>query len=1209
MTLIGSNDFRGGETRKKRISGAGAVLDRCNGFKNTDGALIPENVPSKVNITGDALSGTTPEQSPCVFVSGTTHTVVARDANAALRTCVQGGSWAAASDVVDILAGSNPARVGRQLFFPTDGHDAKIVAYEPGSSSTKTRPASFRSPNDYKDDEKPTTTESTYTPVYLFDSSDTWTAVSARCVVAASGGVSTFTLNTSTPAASQIAYADVTSVTPSATGAAYLMIDIYSSDDPQNYTDQYGLFANDGAQLPSGLTLTLHSAVTGGGTTLATLRIPRLPNSGKVHRVVLKLASISTAVLSVALNTDSFYTPITDASVTYTLKFYTDTYTDNWLYRGNVLLPALVVNSKSPYADQMNHTETSVRTTITATNLLTNGGFETAGGSPTAAASWTATGGPTRYDKASRSGSYCMKMDEDGESIVQGTSTSGIAVTAGAKYGIECWARGYENNCDFRISIAEYTSGNALIGTTTYPTTGGVSGGYWRAYDSSEWQQYAGEHTASATADHITFTVITLNGDGATQDMFLDDVAFYAVDTVAAGSAWIFFSCTESKTKYDPAIAREQYCYCLVGRDLLGTDDVHLMVSNPSDPDTSDGAELVFDPWRSVTVAVALPTYGQIQTVVLNAAGTGYTVGDVLTISDGAAGIHGTATVATITGGGGTGPVATFTFTTATGGYFYTTTTGCSVTGGTGSNCTVDITAATAITDYGSYLTHIAIYRRTFTGLEGQEDTGVWGAWEFIDAPAIATSMSYLDEGNDSDPYISYSGVDYDLPDEVEITNDFARSARYVAYMGGRVFGGCLDWDEDTSAWKLPTAIEISGYQKPWAFPTTNDASSLVTDGTQLDGYAVSGNEIRGMLARQDELFVFLDNEFFKVTGTDPLSGYTITRLDSIGCTSARTLADCRKAIIWHDGNDFYGWMGGLSVPISRRDGISLIDSTIIDFTKPHQAVHWNDQYIFYCYLTRGSILTAAVQAAGTGYKVGDVLQVTGGSGTCGTVTVATITGGGSTGPVGTVTVTKAGYDYVATTGAATYDTTTTAATGCTVTITTGEYALLIYDLDTGSWRTRRSTALNYVGLCTDGDDVFGVSTGGNAWNVFGSSTTEGIDGASPTTQSPTRQVATEFIYVRPDTPDLDYHISRIVVDAESPASQTLYLEFEAHGNAKQSAGWSSTLELPLTTACTKYSEGIDLVGNAIKVRAYYTGTTPPTIHGIFLEVDENPVI
>ncbi len=78
--------------------------------------------------------------------------------------------------------------------------------------------------------------------------------------------------------------------------------------------------------------------------------------------------------------------------------------------------------------------------------------------------------------------------------------------------------------------------------------------------------------------------------------------------------------------------------------------------------------------------------------------------------------------------------------------------------------------------------------------------------------------------------------------------------------------------------------------------------------------------------------------------------------------------------------------------------------------------------------------VTAAPTVAGTGYTVGDVLTVVGGSGDA-TVTVATITGGGATGPVGTISLTTAGTSgYKIGTGNLTTGGT---GIGCTVAIAT----------------------------------------------------------------------------------------------------------------------------------------------------------------------------
>lgn len=79
------------------------------------------------------------------------------------------------------------------------------------------------------------------------------------------------------------------------------------------------------------------------------------------------------------------------------------------------------------------------------------------------------------------------------------------------------------------------------------------------------------------------------------------------------------------------------------------------------------------------------------------------------------------------------------------------------------------------------------------------------------------------------------------------------------------------------------------------------------------------------------------------------------------------------------------------------------------------------------------TVLASAVTAAGTGYTVGDTLRITTG-GTFGTCRVATITGGGATGPVGTVTIIDDGYNYTTGTGKVTAGGT---GTGCTVAITT----------------------------------------------------------------------------------------------------------------------------------------------------------------------------
>lgn len=119
----------------------------------------------------------------------------------------------------------------------------------------------------------------------------------------------------------------------------------------------------------------------------------------------------------------------------------------------------------------------------------------------------------------------------------------------------------------------------------------------------------------------------------------------------------------------------------------------------------------------SATIDLTMLAYGwtgnrrtqEAASATVAAGGTGYTVGDVLTLDSDDGSVVNTAatfTVATISGGGGTGPVATVTLTTA-GSYaeVHGTPTAVSVTGGTGGNdCTLNVTFQDATTQDSEFL-------------------------------------------------------------------------------------------------------------------------------------------------------------------------------------------------------------------------------------------------------------------------------------------------------------------------------------------------------------------------------------------------------------------------------------------------------------------------------------------------------------------------
>lgn len=89
-----------------------------------------------------------------------------------------------------------------------------------------------------------------------------------------------------------------------------------------------------------------------------------------------------------------------------------------------------------------------------------------------------------------------------------------------------------------------------------------------------------------------------------------------------------------------------------------------------------------------------IATARHVATAAINAAGTGYTVGDVLTIAGGTSTHVATLEVLTITGGGGTGPIGSVRITNAGAYSVDPTTTANAVTGGTGASATIDLTMA-----------------------------------------------------------------------------------------------------------------------------------------------------------------------------------------------------------------------------------------------------------------------------------------------------------------------------------------------------------------------------------------------------------------------------------------------------------------------------------------------------------------------------------
>jgi Ca2+-binding RTX toxin-like protein len=191
---------------------------------------------------------------------------------------------------------------------------------------------------------------------------------------------------------------------------------------------------------------------------------------------------------------------------------------------------------------------------------------------------------------------------------------------------------------------------------------------------------------------------------GAGKDIFTADAAGWATvptgwDTsahiVSAVGAVSALTLTLSGGAGDDTLAGGSGTNTLIGG--AGNDTfLQSSTARAEDLQGGDGVDTVDYSVRSAPVFVSVGRNAGIATVTLGAAGTGYTVGDVLTLA-GSKVNPGTVTVATITGGGATGPVGTVTLTTAGSGYAAAT---AATTGGTGTGAT--ITIATLAADDGA---------------------------------------------------------------------------------------------------------------------------------------------------------------------------------------------------------------------------------------------------------------------------------------------------------------------------------------------------------------------------------------------------------------------------------------------------------------------------------------------------------------------------
>ena len=254
----------------------------------------------------------------------------------------------------------------------------------------------------------------------------------------------------------------------------------------------------------------------------------------------------------------------------------------------------------------------------------------------------------------------------------------------------------------------------------------------------------------------------------------------------------------------------------------------------------------------------------------------------------------------------------------------------------------------------GSYVDSALFYRSIYDGLDDDADTGAVGVWSDYGLFGWDSLVeSALSGGAPTGDFVhmAYTGTQASpIPDgypAVLATNrDYADSARYCAVADARIYAFGLTYDNTNSIWGRPLRGQVSNFADFAAFPTTPSEDYIETDGEELGEFAPQSYEVRALLAKDETKYLFTDNGFYELVGRDAAGGWQFLRRDAIGCNSAKTVADCRSVIIWHNGLDFYAHDGSRSLPISQ----GILDPSLFDFTRSHGATYWRDRYVFFAY-------------------------------------------------------------------------------------------------------------------------------------------------------------------------------------------------------------------------------------------------------------------
>jgi hypothetical protein len=159
--------------------------------------------------------------------------------------------------------------------------------------------------------------------------------------------------------------------------------------------------------------------------------------------------------------------------------------------------------------------------------------------------------------------------------------------------------------------------------------------------------------------------------------------------------------------------------------------------------------------------------------------------------------------------------------------------------------------------------------------------------------------------------------------------------------------------------------------------------------------------------------------------------------------------------------------------------------------------------------------------------------------------------------------------------------------------------ALIIYNLTTGAWTIRyidvtteiiTATHGTLVGICTDGEVVYGLTTLGYVFDMFNS-----------TSISATREIS--FAYTRVSPVSQDVQTQGMVFNIETDQlTDSLSVMMMAKGKSEESA---ETQTLKIHTKKNAYNLTRGILAEHVACDIVYSGTTPPTFHMIGFDHDK----